>query len=163
MPNIKSKFPTYDAFGRASLAEVYGDALEKAVHFEAKTFASVYIENLGNGEFKVSQLPIQAQYSSVFGIIAEDFDSDGHTDILLAGNFYPLEVETGRNDAGTGLLLKGDGTGQFAPVTALESGFFAPGDVRDIQSLRSKGRNLVAVANNQGKIQIFVGPRKKTL
>ncbi|MCH7774080.1 MAG: VCBS repeat-containing protein [Bacteroidetes bacterium] len=40
IPNIKENFPTYDAFGRASLADVYGGDLNKALHSEAYTFAT---------------------------------------------------------------------------------------------------------------------------
>ena len=164
MPYIKKKFPTYDAFGRASLVDVYGYALNNALHYKAYTFASSYIENTGDGNFIVHPLPVQAQFSTVFGIITADFTGDGHTDLLLAGNFYPLEVETGRNDAGKGLLLSGDGKGKFTPITLTESGFYDPGDVRAISMIEKKnGQKLIIVANNKDKLQSFNVSAKPSL
>jgi len=157
MPNIKQKFPTYDAFGRASLADVYGDKLDQAnIHYEAKMFATSYIENLGEGIFKISPLPIEAQFSTVFGLIPEDYDQDGNLDLLLAGNFYSPEVETGQNDASIGVLLKGDGSGGFASILGGKSGFFADLDVRDLCLIKSAdGGSLVFVVNNDGPLQVY--------
>ena len=68
----------------------------------------MYLENKG-GKFKVHQLPVEAQISSVNEILVNDYDKDGYLDILLAGNLLVSEVETPRNDAGYGLFLKGNG------------------------------------------------------
>ena len=88
-------------------------------------------------------------------VFVEDFDGDGNSDILIAGNFYASEVETGRADAGNGLFMKGDGTGRFSPVHLTESGFYAPGDVRDIRLARGVKGWLVVVVNNDDKVQVF--------
>lgn len=157
-PFLATKFPTYKAFAKASIDEIYGSGpLANALHYEAKLLASSYIENRGGAAFAVHPLPVEAQVSAVQGIVARDFNGDGKPDILLAGNFYPFDVETGRSDAGIGLLLLGDGTGGFRPVKSVESGFFAPGDVRDLKLL-SSGSNrppLIVVANNNERVQVF--------
>ncbi len=157
MPFIKEKFPSYSSFASSDLLQVYGqENIEKAYHLQAFTFASVFIENLGNGQFKITELPLEAQFSSVNGIIIEDFNSDGLLDMLLAGNMFQAEVETARNDASTGLLLKGNGGNNFYPVAAYASGFYAPWDVKNIQVLRQKhGTPLIVVANNDHQLQIF--------
>ena len=66
-----------------------------------------------------------------------DLDGDGNLDLLMAGNFYVSEVETGRADAGIGLYMKGDGKGGFAPVKPAKSGFLAREDVRDLAILKA--------------------------
>ncbi|MCH8905113.1 MAG: VCBS repeat-containing protein, partial [Bacteroidetes bacterium] len=159
MPFIKDKFKNYDAFGKATLEDVYGDALQSALqHHEAKMFESIYIINEGNNKFKLLPLPIEAQVSMVFGIIIEDFNGDGNEDVLLAGNFYVSEVETGRADAGIGLYLKGNGKGNFTPVKVRESGFFADRDVRDLALIKNYDDSgySILVANNNDKMQIFL-------
>ena len=103
MPFIKEKFKNYDKFGSATLEDVYGSNLDEALHYEATNFSSSYMENKGNGEFVLHSLPVEAQFSYIFGMLAEDFDDDGNQDVLLAGNFYVPEVETGRADASIGL------------------------------------------------------------
>ncbi|MCH8331864.1 MAG: hypothetical protein IH946_10895, partial [Bacteroidetes bacterium] len=69
IPTIKKKFPDYKTYGNATLVDVYGASLDKALHYQAKYFASSYIENTGDG-FEIRPLPLYAQISTVFGIIA---------------------------------------------------------------------------------------------
>ena len=89
------------------------------------------------------------------GIIIKDINKDGNLDLLIAGNMYNTEVETPRYDAGTGLVLLGDGKGNFNPLSPGESGFYVARDVKDIALIRQKGKELVLVANNGGALQVF--------
>ena len=157
MPNIAEKFPRYTQFASATLEEVYGEnALEEALHYTAHTFASTYIENVGNGQFELHPLPIEAQFSAVNGIVMEDINQDGHLDLILAGNMYGSEVETARNDAGLGLVLRGNGQGDFVPLSTLESGFLATGDVKSLTKLTlADGSILMLVGNNTGRLQAY--------
>ena len=68
---------------------------------------------------------------------------------------YHAEIETTRNDSGNGLLLQGIGNGDFKEISVSESGFFAPGDSKKIISLKSKNDNLLIIANNDDRLQIF--------
>jgi enediyne biosynthesis protein E4 len=158
LPFIKQKFPSYDAFARATLTDVYGAGnLEKAMVFKAVNFATCYLENTGNGVFKLIPLPVRAQLSSVNSIISEDIDNDGYKDLVLAGNMYGSDPETPMNDASIGLFLKGDGYGGFKPQSALESGLYIRGDVREIILLHL-GKNktpAMIVAKNNNLVQII--------
>jgi hypothetical protein len=157
IPSLKEKFPTYSIFASSTLSEIYGDKeLAQAHHLQAFTFASTYIENLGEGRFNVHQLPLPAQFSSVNGIVVGDFNDDGSKDLLLAGNMYSSEVETARNDAGLGLVLTGNGTNDFTPLPSVSSGFLAPGNVKGLAKLkRDDGSTLILVANNNNRLQAF--------
>ncbi len=158
MPFIKEKFPTYEKFALASLTDVYGmENLNTSLHYDALTFATTYFENLGNGKFKSIPLPNLAQLSSVNGILIDDFDNDGHSDLVIAGNLYESEVETPRNDAGMGLFLKGDDDGRFKAVGVYQGGFFAKGDVKAIRLIRlgKKEKRAVLVAKNDDYLQLI--------
>ena len=154
MPYIKSKFPTYDSFGKATLKEVYGESkLQKSTHYVATNFATSYFENDGNGQFKIIKLPIEAQVSSVNSILVEDFNKDGHLDLLMAGNMYGSEVETPRNDASYGLYLAGDGSGNFTVIPSNKSGLKIEGEVKQIMPLKmSEGKETILIAINNGKL-----------
>jgi len=155
MPDIKKRFPTYHAFGQAKLEDIYGEGLKDALHYEVYGFASVILKNTGDG-FDIISLPIEAQFSAIQGIVIEDFTKDGKEDILVAGNFFVSEVETGRADASTGLLLKNNGDFNFEVLSNKDCGFFAPSDVRDLQLIKSANNDAkIAVANNNGPIQLF--------
>ena len=157
MPFLNNKFQTYRSFGEASVYEVYGNKLDEALHYAAKMFESISLENLGNGRFSIEPLPVEAQFSSVFGIVVHDFDNDNILDLLLAGNFYAPEVETGRSDAGIGLFLKVQANGKFTSIKLSESGFYAPGDVKDMKIIKSPNAKSwsILIANNNAKMQVF--------
>ena len=156
VPMLAQKFKTYDLFASSNLVEVYGENnLQQALHLQAKTFATAYLENEGNGKFTMAALPNEAQLSSVNDMIIDDLDGDGAKDILIAGNLFTSEIETTRNDAGIGLFLKGDGKGIFKPVPAAESGFYLPYDVKKLALLKTTKDKLILSANNSDPLVAF--------
>jgi len=162
IPGIKKKFKDYESFSQATLEDVYTEKnLENSLHYQVKSFASVYLENK-DGKFIVHQLPNLAQLSSINQIIVEDFNGDGNLDALLAGNLYASEVETPRNDASNGLLLLGNGQGGFTPLLSRESGFYAPGDVKDMGRITIGEKSYVVIAKNSDYLQ-FLETQQKAL
>jgi hypothetical protein len=121
----------------------------------AYTFSTALVRNNGNGTFTMVPLPIEAQVAPVYGILASDVDGDGKPDLLLAGNFDGVKPEIGRMSAGYGLYLRGDGKGRFTPERELESGFFVPGQARDIQRVRTRNGSLYVVSRNNDRPLIF--------
>lgn len=157
IPAIQEKYTTYRSFGDATLDKVYGkNILDSGLHYEAKMFSSSYIENKGNGKFEIKALPNMAQISCVNSILLYDFDKDGNKDILIAGNMHGSEVETPRNDAGIGLWLKGNGAGDFTPVSSRKSGFYAPYVVNEMKLLKGNNRTIILLGNNNERLQSFV-------
>jgi hypothetical protein len=158
---IGLQFPTYESFAAASIQQIFTSSqLEGAVHYQADTFASVYLQNDGDGTFTSFQLPNLAQVSPINGIIAHDVDGDGHLDLIVAGNLYDSEPNTPRPDAGNGLWLMGDGHGHFTPVPPFESGFLAPLNVTGLALIDTPSGKAVLVANNGDPLQAFtIGDR----
>jgi hypothetical protein len=151
------RFPSYGAFSEASVPQLFSPSqLQQAVHYGADTFASVYLQNNGNGTFASFALPTLAQISPIKGIIAHDVDGDGNLDLIVAGNLYQAEPNTPRADAGNGLWLKGDGHGHFTPVPSGESGFLAPLDVTSLALIKTPAGSAVLVANHGDSLQAFV-------
>ncbi|WP_106792004.1 VCBS repeat-containing protein [Aquimarina sp. Aq78] len=150
---IKHKFKDYESFSEATLVDVYTKkSLESSLHYQIKSFASVYLENK-DGKFFIHKLPLEAQVSSINQILVDDFDEDGNIDALIAGNLYASEVETPRNDAGHGLFLKGNGKGKFKPISAIKSGLFIQGDVKDLAILQADTTRYVVAAKNNDYLQ----------
>ena len=118
---------------------------------QATTFASSYIENFGEFNFAMSSLPNYAQVSPILTMKVLDIDSDGINDIIVAGNLYDLEIESPRMDSGIGLLLKGDGKGNFNSLTAQNSGLYIMGNVKKtvfIEVGEKKEKAILAAINN---------------
>lgn len=156
IPEIKKKFATYNEFASSTLQDVYGDSnLNNALHYEAKTFESVSMENLGNGKFNIRPLPNMAQVSNINSSVMYDFDKDGIKDIVIAGNLYGSEIETTRNDASLGLFLKGHGQFVFEPIPMGKSGLNISQDVKELKLIAYQNHIALVVAVNNGRAQLI--------
>jgi hypothetical protein len=156
LPRLEGRFPTYKSYARKSVGEIFtADELAGAEERRAYTFASMLVRNDGGGRFTLVPLPDEAQLAPVYGILPTDVDGDGHTDILLAGNFFGFRPEIGRMASSFGLLLRGDGKGAFTPVRAPESGFFVPGQARDIERVRTAAGVAYLVPRNDDRPLLF--------
>jgi hypothetical protein len=79
--------------------------LAKAKVLDAKTLASSIALSNGDGTFALRPLPAEAQFAPVNAVLSGDFDGDGRTDLLLAGNFHGVTPVEGQYDASLGVLL----------------------------------------------------------
>lgn len=155
IPELKESFETYDLFASSDIMDIYGpDKLEGSLNYEATNFASLYIENIEGSDFKVHQLPMEAQFSSVNDFVVKDFDGDSFSEVLAVGNLHDAEVETARNDAGYGILLD-NVAGQFKVVNPRTSGLYIPHNSQESTSIRVKNRNYAVIAINNGELKVF--------
>ncbi len=153
---INKKYTAYHMFAGKSLEELFGEKeLDGAEERTINTFESVYLENLGKGKFKKSNLPSLAQISKVMVLRTEDVDKDGHLDVILGGNFNGASMYQARYDAFFGLILKGNGKGDFKVLVPTDTGFMQDGDVRDIKIVHTPKQNLYFVTRNNDRMQIF--------
>jgi hypothetical protein len=156
LPYLKSRYLNYKDYARQTVTDVFSpDDLSGAVLKKAHTFATAMMKNDGNGSFTLIPLPLEAQVTPIYGILAADYDRDGAVDLLLAGNFDGVKPEIGRMHAGYGLFLRGDGKGGFTPQLARESGFLVPGQARDIQRVRTRQGDLYVVTRNNDRPLVF--------
>ncbi|MEP6675662.1 MAG: CRTAC1 family protein [Ferruginibacter sp.] len=154
-PMIATKFPSYLSFAETDLSGILGEnELKTALHYKAHLFSTVAFIN-NHGKFSMKELPMEAQLSTVNGIIVKDFDGDGKKDILIAGNKFDVEVETTPADASPGCFLKGLGAFEFRPFKPLESGFFVPYNVKDIELIKTVGGLGIIVSSNNDYLRIF--------
>jgi len=157
MISMRRKFQNYKSFATATMDEVITPEMrDGAVRLKANTMQSCYLRNNGNGKFTMIPLPLEAQISQLDGMVVDDFDGDGNLDVAISGNDYGTEVMTGRYDAFNGLLLKGDGKGNFKPLTIQQSGIYIPGDGKALVKLKgAKGNYLLAASQNRDALKIF--------
>lgn len=155
--SIRKKFNTYGALGDATVQDVFSSKdLEGALILQANWMASTYIENLGNGKFRISALPVQAQLAPVYGMLPYDYDADGFTDLLLIGNDYGMELLQGRADAFYGLVLHNTGRGSFQPLEMDQSGFIVPGDARALtRMMLGEHKSLLLASQSADALKIF--------
>ena len=157
IPELKRKFVNFSDYAGQPIDKVFdAEQLKKATVKRVTNPNSCLLINEGNMKFSLKPLPLEAQFSPVFGIETLDYDADGKTDVLLAGNFFDLLPEMGRYDSNYGLLLKGDGKGGFSVVPNRESGFFTRGQVRKMKSAAgADGKRFLILAKNNDNAQVF--------
>jgi hypothetical protein len=163
-PLFRRKFDRYKHFALSTEQTFFTEEEKKdAKKFIGNSDRSVWVENLGNGKFTVHALPWQAQVAPMNGIVAEDVNGDGVTDLVMVGNDYGNEVFIGRLDAALGWIFLGDGKGGFTAVPARESGFVVPGDAKALVKLaKSGGEALYVASQNRSKLLAFSAKQQKT-
>ncbi|GGC00448.1 VCBS repeat-containing protein [Dyadobacter sediminis] len=145
---VRQRFQEYGKFAEASLTDILKpEELKDALHVSVNWMKSSYVENLGNGKFAMHELPVEAQFAPIFGMIADDFDQDGNLDVMLSGNDYGSEVSVGRYDAFYGLILKGNGNGKFQALSPSQSGYAASGNAKGLIKLPASGNKWIAVTS----------------
>lgn len=157
IPPIDKKYPTYRSFSEVPMKDIFEDeALAEAKKYQVDTFASTLFLSGDDGKYRMQELPEEAQISPVKGMVVHDVDKDGLQDIVIAGNMFRIHPDISRADAGNGLWLKGAGNGTFNTVSPFQSGFVAPGDVKDLKLVNIPGGGTaVLLANNNTFVKVF--------
>ena len=155
MPFIGEKFPSYSAFAHSSMEDIYGDALNSALHLSVRTLYSSVFINDGKGDFSIEPLPLAAQFSPIQSIVSKDINKDGIMDLILTGNLYETEIETVRYDANPGSYLIGSEKGAFIPVSTKKSGLNCMENVKASVILKIEKNDVLILGVNDGKLVLY--------
>jgi len=156
---IKKKYLAYAAFAGQTIEDVFVKKLDHVKKYTAETLSSVMLINNKKDGFIKTQLPSQTQWSPVFAFITDDFNQDGSTDILTAGNFYGVIPYEGRYDANGGTVMLNENKNVFKIPDPFQTGFTVDGEVRDIVILKTIHRKkMMVVARNNSSLKIYTLP-----
>lgn len=157
IPMLKKQFLTYKQFGKATITDIIPkENLKDALKLQANNFENCYIENIGNGKFRLHSLPVMAQLAPLYAMVADDFNNDGNLDVAINGNDFGTEVSNGRYDAFNGLVMLGDGKGNFTALSILQSGLYIPGNGKAIIKFRgTDSAYFLAASQNRGPLKVF--------
>lgn len=145
MVGLRKKFTDYKSYSLATVNDIFGEAtLAKMQSLPIHNTETGLIIN-DKGTFNWQRLPLMAQVAPVKAILADDFNADGHTDLLLAGNESYFRIRIGKTDAQHGIILLGDGHNNFSVLPQTTAGFCLTGDVREIVKI---GPQLIFSQNN---------------
>lgn len=148
---LSKKFPDYESFKNATIQDIFTkEQLDNSLTLEVNTLSSVILMNEGNFNFKVKELPFEAQFSPIYAITTADFDNDGDQDILLGGNLYGVMPEFGRYDASYGNYLENLGNGNFK-YQQTGKGIKINGEIRDIKIINRQ----VFITKNNDSLEVY--------
>ncbi len=165
MPSLGERFPTFEKFALAPLADIYTPAgLKNAKRLAATTLESAAWINDGKGRFTRRPLPRLCQISPSFGVLLTELDGDGQADLCLAQNSFSPQRETGRMDGGLGLVLKGLGGGRFKALWPNSSGIVVAGDAKALTwtDLNNDGRADLLFGVNDDRVSAFTSTSNTT-
>jgi enediyne biosynthesis protein E4 len=155
IPSLKKKYLKYENYKNQRINDIFTpDELKTAIVMEAYELATGILWN-ENGQLIFKPLPAEAQFTPVYAVAVDDFDNDGHADIILGGNLYRTKPEVGRYDASYGLYLRGDGNGNFTPLPSQESGIEIDGEVRDFIIIQRERKKILVAGRNNDSLLFF--------
>lgn len=156
VPVIANRIRSHQRFANSSLKNLFGERLDKIPYKEVNSLQHTIFLSTEDG-FESRPLPLEAQFSIAFHAGIADVDNDGKEDLFLSQNLFALPRQVPRQDAGRGLLLKGDGEGNLFPITGSRSGIKIYGEQRGaaFSDFNEDGRVDLAVSQNSYQTKLY--------
>ena len=149
IPTLKKQNLTHHEFAGKSIQELFSkDVMKKCIVKQLNYTSSCIAINAGNGNFDVTKMPAQVQYSSLNAIAVLDVNNDGFPDIIGGGNEFGFLPQFCRLDASLGHVLLNDTKGKFKTLLPKYSGMEVRGQIRDIKQIKANGKNKILVLQN---------------
>jgi hypothetical protein len=154
IPELKKKYLYAEEFAKAGLTDIFKkEKLERAELLVANYFSNAILVNNGNWNFTLKELPWEAQLTPYRDAVIADVNNDNRPDILLAGNFYPNNIQMGEYDGDYGTVLINNGNGDFS--CALLNGCIIKGEVRHIRKINTGIKESFILARNNDSLKLI--------
>ncbi|MDA0843114.1 MAG: VCBS repeat-containing protein [Bacteroidetes bacterium] len=156
-PLFRGKFNFYSEYGKTDIESLFTEEeLNGVMKYFMNFDRSVLMLNTGKLDFEVIDLPLEAQLGPINDLLVLDINQDGNLDIMAVGNNYGNEVFVGHLDALNGLVLLGDGSGDFKVVKTPQSGFNVPFDAKRLVRLKmGNGKDLFIASQNRDTLMVY--------
>jgi len=149
---LKKKFTSYDSFAGKSIAEVFGKkVLEKATELTVNELRSGFLKQ-EEGSFVFVPFNHELQLAPILDFLSYDFDSDGKTEVLAAGNYFGVKPNQGRFDSFSGALIKGENNILLGDNIGLN---FTQKSVRHLNIIKFKNQAYLLVTINNDQAQVY--------
>ncbi|RAI95049.1 VCBS repeat-containing protein [Algoriphagus yeomjeoni] len=149
---LKKRYLDFKSFANVKMSELFTAEERRNSNsiFINRLETSYFVKNEA-GKFVAEELPIQAQFSPVYASEAVDVNGDGHLDMILGGNIGYGKLYFGKYDASQGLVLLGNGKGQFTKIDKSKSGLDLRGNIRRIIA----DKDLIMIYLDESKVSIY--------
>ena len=152
MVGLRKKFLTYKSFAGKSIEGVLDEnALKNSTVLEVNTLESGYLEN-NDGKYSFVPFKSELQVAPIRAFVEYDFDKDGNTEILAAGNYFGIKPYHGRLDSFSGALIKDKNDVILGNKLGLELELKS---VRHLKMIDLNGKTYLLVTFNDDKAQVY--------
>jgi hypothetical protein len=160
IPSLKKNALHHNEYAQKSVNDLFNkETISKALVKEVNFVSTIVAINKGGGQYEIKIMSPLVQFSSVHSIISIDINKDGNPDLIMGGNDFYFQPQLGRLDANQGLVLLGDGKGNFTPLSSDKSGLNFTGMMRDIQKINYQQKeNVLFLQNDLSPVLYKVTP-----
>ncbi|GMN09879.1 VCBS repeat-containing protein [Croceitalea sp. MTPC9] len=149
---LRKKFTNYNDFAGKGIGELFEKSqLNNASVLEVNELRSGVLKN-ENGQFKFTAFPQEIQVSPITAMLNHDFDGDGATEILVAGNYFGIKPFHGRFDSFPGAIIKSENNVILGNLLGLD---FTQKSARDLNIIHLNGQKYLMVTFNNDKVEIY--------
>lgn len=149
LPFLKKQNLHNAIYAQKDIVELLGkEKLKDAVVKQINYASSCIAVNEGKGFFRIQNLPVNIQLSSVKAILPVDVNHDGFIDLVTGGNEFGFQPQLGRLDGSDGDVLINNGKGNFYTLSQNLSGINVPGQTRSIVLVNRKATMAVLFLQN---------------
>ncbi|WP_439490470.1 VCBS repeat-containing protein [Algoriphagus sp.] len=149
LPGLRKQLTDYASYRDKTIKDLFSqELLTNSIVLKAHTLETTLFINQGGTIFERKSLPSLIQSSPVYSIFSSR-NPDGTWEIIMGGNQSKIKPELGTNLGSYGWLLHGNNENDLRVIPAQQSGLYLPGEIRDIQTIRTgEGPRLLLVRNN---------------
>ncbi len=152
MVSLRKKFNTYKGFAGKTIDKVFDKKdLESAILLEVHELKSGYLEN-NNHHFTFVPFQSELQVSPITSFLNYDFDKDGKSEILAAGNYFGVKPFHGRFDSFSGAMIKSENDVVLGHQIGLE---FAQKSIRHLNIITLNNKPYLLVTINNDMVQVY--------
>jgi len=162
IPTILRNVRSHEEFSDATVGQIFNQDFSRIPFKEINTVHHLLFMNTGNG-FEARRLPIETQMSAGYHAGVADWDNDGNEDLFISQNSFEYPASVLKQDAGRGLILLGDGTGSFTPLSGSDSGIKIYGEQRGaaLSDFNEDGKTDLAVTQNGAQTRLYLNQAEK--
>lgn len=154
LPHLKKVALKYSEYATQTYTDLFSlEERRGALSYQVTYLQSAILWNDSNN-LRLEALPLSAQTSPIYASSTLDINKDGNQDIILGGNLYAVKPEVGRLDGNRGLVLSGDGKGNFSPLSNKKTGMYITGEVRDIEIIRRSNQPPVILFARNNEVVV---------
>lgn len=155
IPSLKKKFPNFNSYKSATMLDLFDQQIiDQSLRLKASTLESTVFLNKGSKSFIPIPLPVQAQFSKLYSLMAIDVNNDSVLDIVYGGNQFKAKPEMGIQGGTYGGVLVGKGDGSFSFLSSEKSGVFVGGEIRDIGLISTGNERILVFAKSNDSLSV---------
>jgi len=147
MPFLKKKYLLAADFAKATLIELFPKIKDKSTQIlKADYFSNAVLLNNGNGNFELTELPVEAQFAPIKTAIEIEKGK-----LLLLGNFYENNIQIGRSDASFGWVL----SSKNSRFQISNSDLVLKGAIRQVLPITIRNKEAFIAVRNNDVLTVF--------